>query len=157
MGLNPMSPSHYLCPRKYVNIWCSTRQLATDHERDEYRTVGRKCGYSFGDLMRLKKIIQKDGTLYLDELQHKLSTKCRKHFHVSTIVRMISKLAFTRKRLYKLGFHFNYENVKAYKLTLGMMNVRKNQLVFADESYHHDRIANRKYGRSLRYMCVWMI
>ena len=64
---------------------------------------------------------------------------------------MLNKLDATRKRISKTGFHWKYRSVELYNNHLRSLAITKNQLVFADESYVNDRIANRTHGRSVRY------
>ena len=139
------------CVRKYVDLWFRTNSLQTVFEKYNI-THGRKREYNNGDLLQLQKIIRKNNTLYLDEIQRELIINQRKYFTISKIVRMIKKLNITRKKISKIGLHFNYRNVRIYQTILRLRNIRKDQMVFADESYYHDRIANRNYGRSLRFV-----
>ena len=138
------------CVLKYVNLHLKTRQLKSYHERHGI-THGRPRGYNNDQLVILERIIRAKSELYLTEIQYELMKHARTHFNISTIVRMIEKLRISRKRICKTGFHFRLRNVKLYQLNLKLQKIRKNQLVFTDESYYHDRIANRNYGRSLRY------
>ena len=135
---------------KYVKLFRRTGSYRTRCE-EENRTHGRRCKYNHLDLLMLKMIIRKDSTLYLDEIQKKLIGRRRKWFSISVIVRMINKLDITRKRISKTGFHWKYRSVELYDMHLRSLGITKNQLVFADESYCNDRIANRTHGRSVRY------
>ena len=140
----------YSSVRKYVKLFRETGSYKTRCETDNI-THGRRCKYDNIDLLVLKYIIKKDSTLYLDEIQRKLIRRRRKWFTISIIVRMINKLDITRKRISKTGFHWKYRSVELYNHHLRSLAITKNQLVFADESYVNDRIANRTHGRSVRY------
>ena len=137
------------CVRKYVDLWSNKNTLKSIHEL-HHLTHGRNREYCNADLLELKDIIEKNNVLYLDEIQDKMIRNRREYFSIPKIVRMINKLCITRKKISKIGIHFNYNNVRLYQLILQLHGIKKNQLVFTDESYCHDRIANRRYGRSLR-------
>ena len=139
------------CVLKYVNLHLQTQQLKSFHERHGI-THGRPRGYDNNHLVILQNIIKKKCELYLDELQYEMMKYAKEYFTISTIVRMIGKLRMTRKKICKIGFHFKIRNVRMYQLNLKLQGIRKSQLVFTDESYYHDRIANRNYGRGLRYV-----
>eukprot|EP01083_Nonionella_stella_P123344 371656_1 len=122
--------------RKYVDIWLQTNQHKTSWELHQ-RNIGRRRGYTTFHLFKLKEIIDEDGTLYLDELANGMQNQCGVMFTISTIVRMINRLQYTRKKVWKIGLHFNYNDAKVYFLTLKLMGIRKEQLVFAER---HTRI-----------------
>eukprot|EP01083_Nonionella_stella_P194936 718543_1 len=58
--------------------------------------------------------IDEDGTLYLDELANGMQNQCGVMFTISTIVRMINRLQYTRKKVWKIGLHFNYNDAKRH-------------------------------------------
>ena len=138
------------CVLKYVDIHIQTNSLSTFYEKCGI-THGRPREYTNNHLRILKGLIVINSTLYLEEIQYELMKRVRKYFTISMIVRMLDKLNMTRKRINKIGYHFKLRNVRLFQLNLRLRGIRKSQLVFADESYHHDRIANRNYGRSIRY------
>ena len=137
------------CVRKYVDLWINRNTLHSLHEQYAI-THGRKRQYTKEDLLELQNIIVENNALYLDEIQVQMIKNRMEYFSISKIVRMIDKLQITRKKISKIGIHFNYNNVRLYQLIMKLHGIRKNQLIFTDESYCHDRIANRRYGRSLR-------
>eukprot|EP01083_Nonionella_stella_P172196 590162_1 len=83
--------------RKYVDIWLQTNQHKTSWELHQ-RNIGRRRGYTTFHLFKLKEIIDEDGTLYLDELANGMQNQCGVMFTISTIVRMINRLQYTRKK-----------------------------------------------------------
>ena len=135
--------------RKYVNIWIKTHQLRTEYELSGLR-IGRPVEYTYGTLVALRRVIKQQPVLYLDEIQMELFKATNDAHSISKIVRMLKKLKITRKVISRIGCHFKYNNLIIYNLTMSVMGIRKNQLVFADESYFNNRICNRKYGRSRR-------
>eukprot|EP01083_Nonionella_stella_P308272 1086858_1 len=89
--------------RKYVDIWLQTNQHKTSWELHQ-RNIGRRRGYTTFHLFKLKEIIDEDGTLYLDELANGMQNQCGVMFTISTIVRMINRLQYTRKKVIALEF-----------------------------------------------------
>ena len=137
--------------RKYVNIFKRTASCKSHNEIHNVRH-GRNAKYDSVDLVVLRYVIRRNPTLYLDEIRMELIERRRKHFSTSGAFRMLNECNITRKRLGKKVFHWQYRSVQIYFNHLRSLHITKSQLLFADKSYYNDRIANRTYGRSVKYV-----
>lgn len=135
--------------RKYVNIWDDTNDYVTWREQSGLVFMGgRRPSYNRRVMRIVKRIIALHSELYLDEIQRIMLRITGIRWSIQVINRIIKKLGLTWKRTSKMGFLFSYEDLALFWTHLRAMRVHKSHIVWADESYVHDRVANRMYGRS---------
>ncbi|KAJ7933533.1 hypothetical protein B0H13DRAFT_1523075, partial [Mycena leptocephala] len=111
------------------------------------KRTGRPPTLNAADLRYLEAILEANSTLYLDEIQSKLSTVCRVHVSILVISRALVDLQLNRKKLTKAAAERDDQLCTLWEADMAQYT-DPDVFVALDESAVDNRTVQRTHGRS---------
>ena len=100
--------------------------------------------FSDSDVQRMLEIVEKDPTIFLDELQHQMFTETNKYADVSTIAKYLKRAGVSKKKVQRL--HSNRDVVAQARYLHVAAQHRFDEFVWMDETGSQVRHSIRRFG-----------
>jgi len=133
--------------RRWYNHWLDYNELPCESSKNVFRKWKHVLGEA--EDVELKRIVDANPTLYLDEISAELQRIVKKGFSMSSISRRLrGRLGYTRKVIYEKASQ--QQSVQREGFIANMRHLLENpeMAIFIDESNKDRKAAKRKYGWS---------
>jgi len=148
--LNVQTICHLLGVKKtMVYMVLQNHRLYGRTTNPNVRRAGRPRSLSAVDLTFIRAFLAQHHTLYLDELQQALETRCGTCVSVPTLVRTLRRLRYSSKTVSVKALERNDIKRAAFMNWIGAEVPDMDMVIFLDESAKDDRTLGRKMGWSL--------
>jgi transposase len=120
------------------------------HNPNGRRSTGRPHHLSATDITYIEALLEQTHSIYLDEIQEKLLTQRDVDVSITTLLRTLRRLHFSRKCVSIRALERNDLVRSAYMNHIADIVPDPNMLMFMDEAAKNDRTTGRSKGWSLK-------